>query len=204
MYIACPECDTKFVVTPEQIGKHGRKVKCSKCAHIWHQKLEDNIRIEPVLTVPEAVIPLGNGINLPALLPIKIPPYLFVMPVLMIGLIIFMLAMLFPNKLGADSLLNSNEVSIKSMQIVNEKDIDKITVNYKVHNASLKDVKMPLVKIRLFDKNNRVLKSRIDDRTNIDMSPDQLIQVKIEFVPAPPSVDSIDIMIGNKVDFLLR
>jgi predicted Zn finger-like uncharacterized protein len=204
MYIACPECDTKFVVTPEQIGKHGRKVKCSKCAHIWHQKLEDNIRIEPVLTVPEAVIPLGNGINLPALLPIKIPPYLFVMPVLMIGLIIFMLAMLFPNKLGADSLLNSNEVSIKSMQIVNEKDIDKITVNYKVHNASLKDVKMPLVRIRLFDKNNRVLKSRIDDRTNIDMSPDQLIQVKIEFVPAPPSVDSIDIMIGNKIDFLLR
>ena len=88
MYIACPECDTKFVVTPEQIGKHGRKVKCSKCSHVWHQKLEDNIRIEPVLTVPEAVIPLGNGINLPALLPVKIPPYLFVMPVLMIGLII--------------------------------------------------------------------------------------------------------------------
>ncbi|MDP4709460.1 MAG: zinc-ribbon domain-containing protein [Rickettsiaceae bacterium] len=204
MYIACPECDTKFVVTPEQIGKHGRKVKCSKCSHVWHQKLEDNIRIEPVLTVPEAAIPLGNGINLPALLPIKIPPYLFAMPVLMVGLIIFMLAMLFPNKLGADSLLNSNEVSIKSMQIVHEKDIDKITVNYKVHNASLKDIKMPLVRIRLFDKNNRVLKSRIDDRTNIDMSPDQLIQVKTEFVPAPPSVDSIDIMIGNKIDFLLR
>jgi predicted Zn finger-like uncharacterized protein len=204
MYIACPECDTKFVVTPEQIGKHGRKVKCSKCSHVWHQKLEDNIRIEPVLTVPEAVIPLGNGINLPALLPVKIPPYLFVMPVLMIGLIIFMLAMLFPNKLGADSLLNSNEVSIKSMQIVNEKDIDKITVNYKVHNSSFKDVKVPLVRIRLFDKNNRVLKSRIDDRTNIEMSPDQVIQVKMEFVPAPPSVDSIDIMIGNKIDFLLR
>jgi len=204
MYIACPECDTKFVVTPEQIGKHGRKVKCSKCSHIWHQRLEDNVRIEPTLTMPEAATPLGNGVNLPALLPVKIPPYLFVMPVLMIGLIVFMLTMLFPNKLGVDSLLNSDEVSIKDMQIVNQKDIDKITVNYKVHNSSLKDVKMPLVRIRLFDKNNRVLKSLIDDHTNIDMSPDQYIQVKTEFVPAPPSVDSIDIMIGNKIDFILR
>ena len=34
MYIACPECDTKFVVKPEQIGKEGRKVKCSKCSHV--------------------------------------------------------------------------------------------------------------------------------------------------------------------------
>lgn len=204
MYIACPECDTKFVVTPEQIGKHGRKVKCSKCSHIWHQRLEDNVRIEPTLTMPEAATPLGNGVNLPALLPVKIPPYLFVMPVLMIGLIVFMLTMLFPNKLGVDSLLNSDEVSIKDMQIVNQKDIDKITVNYKVHNSSLKDVKMPLVRIRLFDKDNRVLKSLIDDHTNIDMSPDQYIQVKTEFVPAPPSVDSIDIMIGNKIDFILR
>tara|TARA_B110000211_G_C13843128_1_gene448823 strand:- start:37 stop:648 length:612 start_codon:yes stop_codon:yes gene_type:complete len=203
MYIACTECDTKFVVTPEQIGKHGRKVKCSKCSHVWHQNLEDNIRIEPVLTAPEAFTPLGNGVNLPALLPVKIPPYLFVMPLLMIGLIIFMLTMLFPNKLG-NSLLNSNEMSIKDMQIVNEKDLDKITVNYKVHNTSFKDIKMPLVRIRLFDKNNRVLKSIIDDHTNIDMSPDQYIQIKTEFVPAPPSVDSIDIMIGNKIDFLLR
>ncbi|MBX9733489.1 MAG: zinc-ribbon domain-containing protein, partial [Chitinophagaceae bacterium] len=67
MYIACPECDTKFVVTPEQIGKHGRKVKCSKCAHIWHQKLADQVRIEPLITQPIIATPLGNGINLPAL-----------------------------------------------------------------------------------------------------------------------------------------
>ena len=63
---------------------------------------------------------------------------------------------------------------------------------------------MPLVRIRLFDKNNRIVKSLIDDHTNIDMSPNQFIQIKTEFVPAPPSTDSIDIMIGNKIDFILR
>lgn len=206
MYIACPECDTKFVVTPEQIGKHGRKVKCSKCSHIWHQKLDNPVRIEPTILAPapSEVTPLGNGVNLPALLPVKIQPYLYALPVLMIGMIIFMMVMLFPNNLGFDSLLNSNQLSIKDIRIEDHKEIDKITVSYKVLNNSLKTLKMPLVRIRLFDKSDRILKSLIDDHTNIDMSPSQFIQVKTEFVPAPPSTESIDIMIGNKIDFILR
>ncbi|MEA0971697.1 Zn-ribbon containing protein [Candidatus Megaera venefica] len=204
MYIACPECDTKFVVTPEQIGKHGRKVKCSKCAHIWHQKLADQVRIEPLITQPIIATPLGNGINLPALLPIKIQPYLYAMPIVMIGLIIFMLIMVFPNGLGINTLLNNTTLSIKDVQIQNQTELEKITVSYKIHNTADKTVKMPLVRIRLFDKNNRIVKSLIDDHTNIDMSPNQFIEIKTEFVPAPSSTDSIDIMIGNKIDFILR
>ena len=203
MYITCTKCSTKFVVTTEQIGEQGKKVRCSKCSHIWHQKSEDNVRIEPTLTTPKATTSFGKGVNLPALLPIKFPPYLFVMPILIIGLIILMLTMLFPNKLGVDSLFNSNVVSIKDLQIVNQKDINKITVNYKVHNSSLKKMKIPFVRIRLLDKNNKVLKSLIDNHTNIDVSPDQSLQVKTEFIPAPRSVDKIDIMIGNKIDFIL-
>lgn len=153
---------------------------------------------------PSEVTPLGNGVNLPALLPVKIQPYLYALPVLMIGMIIFMMVMLFPNNLGFDSLLNSNQLSIKDIRIEDHKEIDKITVSYKVLNNSLKTLKMPLVRIRLFDKSDRILKSLIDDHTNIDMSPSQFIQVKTEFVPAPPSTESIDIMIGNKIDFILR
>jgi predicted Zn finger-like uncharacterized protein len=204
MYIACPECDTKFVVTPKQIGTHGRKVKCSKCSHIWHQKLDDNARIEPTVTAPIKTTPLGNGVNLPALLPVKIQPYLYALPLMMIGMITFMLFMLFPNNLGFDSLLNGDQLSIRDIKIERQQDIDKITVSYKVLNNSINNVKMPLVRIRLFDSNSRILKSLIDDHTNINMSPNQFIQVKTEFVPAPPSTESIDMMIGNKVDFILR
>ena len=203
MYIVCPECDTKFVVTPEQIGKHGRKVKCSKCFHVWYKKLDEDTHIEPALTAPIAATKLGNGVNLPALRPVKAPPYIYMMPVVMIGLIIFMLVMLFPDNLGFELLLNSNDLSIEDVQIVNQKDVDKITVSYKVHNTSLKDVKMPLVRIRLFDENNKVLKSLTDYHTNI-ISPNQFIQIKTEFVPAPPLTHNIDIMMGNEVDFILR
>ncbi|MFK7973493.1 MAG: zinc-ribbon domain-containing protein [Rickettsiaceae bacterium] len=206
MYISCPKCQTKFVVKSEQIGTYGRKVKCSKCANIWHQKLESQLRIEPIFTdhVVSQDTKLGNGVNLPALLPVKIPTYLYTMPLVMIGLIVFMCVMLFPKQLNVNSLLNSNELSIKDIQIQNEQDLNKITVSYKVHNNSNNKVKMPLVRIRLFDKDNRVIKSLVDDHTNIEMAANQFIQIKTEFAPAPKSTRNIDIMIGNKIDFIIR
>lgn len=205
MYIACPECDAKFVVNSEQIGKHGRKVKCSKCSHVWHQRLENQIKIEPTLaqSVPE-ITPLGNGVNLPALLPIKIPSYLYGLPVLLIGMIIFMVVTLFPNIFGISSILNDQNLSIRDLQIVNDKELNKITVAYKVLNSSDKNIKMPLVRIRLFDSNNRVIKSRIDDYSKIELAPSQNVSINTEFVPAPPATENIDVTIGSKLDFILR
>jgi predicted Zn finger-like uncharacterized protein len=211
MYIACPECDTKFVVTPEQIGTHGRKVKCSKCSHVWHQKPANHVKIAPTVTATaqtmqnQAVMtPLGNGINLPALLPIRIPVYLYTMPALLLSMIIFMLITLFPSSMNLNSILDNREISIKDVQIDNHKDMQKIVVSYKVLNSAAGETRMPLVRVRLFDKNNRVLKSHIVDHSNIDLLPKQYVQIKTEFVPAPAGTESIDIMLGNKLDFILR
>lgn len=205
MYIACPECDTKFVVAPEQIGKHGRKVKCSKCSHVWHQRLDNQVRIEPTLTQPINAAPImGNGVNLPALMPVKIPFYLYGIPVVLIGMIIFMLITIFPSAFGLSSIINERNMAIKDLQITNNKELGKITVSYKVLNSSDKTLKMPLVRIRLFDKNNRVIKSRIDDYSKIDLVPSQNISISTEFIPAPPETENIDITLGNKLDFILR
>lgn len=204
MYISCLKCNTKFIVTPEQIGTNGRRVKCSKCSNIWHQKLDNPIRIEPVITVDNIISPLENGVNLPALLPIKIPPYLYALPFFMVGIIIFMFIMLFPNLFGFDTMLSNKDLAIKDIQIDNQKELGKIVVSYKFLNLSSHEVKMPRVRIRLFDKNNRVIKSRTDNYSNTDMAPNQFVQIRTEFVPAPPSTNSIDIMIGNSIDFLLR
>jgi hypothetical protein len=119
-------------------------------------------------------------------------------------MIIFMFIMLFPNLFGFESILNNRNITIKDIQIEKQADLQKVTVSYKVLNSANYDTKMPLIRIRLFDKSGRVVKSLVDDHTNIDMSPNQFIQIKTEFVPAPPSADSIDMMIGNKIDFILR
>jgi hypothetical protein len=144
-----------------------------------------------------------KGVNLPALLPIKIPSYLYGLPVFLIGMIIFMTITLFQDFFELHSVFNDKDLSIRDLQITNNKELGKIIVNYKVLNSSTNNIKMPLVRIRLFDKNNRVINSRVDNHSDINLSPSQNISISTE-IPVPPSTENIDIMLGNKLDFILR
>lgn len=37
MKLTCPSCGTSFFIGDAILGDKGRKVRCSKCKHIWHQ-----------------------------------------------------------------------------------------------------------------------------------------------------------------------
>lgn len=212
MYISCPECNTKFMVTPEQIGNHSRKVKCSKCFNSWLYKPEESsesaentTQIEEIKATKEiAQTRFGNGINLPALLPSKIPSYLFIMPtIIIIGLSILIFIALFSNKLGFESLFTNHELSIKDMKMVEQKDLNKIVISYTIYNNSSRIVQIPLVRVRFLDQNNRVVKSLINNHQNINLPPKEFVELKTEISPTPILINNIDIMLGNKLDFLL-
>ena len=73
MLISCPNCSTNFAVPAKAIGENGKKVKCSKCSHVWLQKpiAVDKEKLNKVLKVPEDTkVPTkdstNEGINLPA------------------------------------------------------------------------------------------------------------------------------------------
>ena len=38
MIIKCPQCSTGFAIKEELLPQEGRKVKCSKCSHVWLQR----------------------------------------------------------------------------------------------------------------------------------------------------------------------
>ena len=71
MIVPCPNCDARFVVDPVAIGRDGRRVRCGRCAHLWHQTgIAPETVAEIEQTVPEFVIrPRTPGANLPALRP---------------------------------------------------------------------------------------------------------------------------------------
>ena len=37
MILTCPSCATRYVVDPRSVGAAGRRVRCVKCQHSWHE-----------------------------------------------------------------------------------------------------------------------------------------------------------------------
>ena len=204
MYISCPNCDTKFAVLPEQIGVLGRKVKCSKCSHIWHQKPHGEIRLEPIFSfssknqVNTDYIVGKGGVNLPALLPINIPAYLYGLPVLLIAAIIFVTIILFQDN------QDYKKLGIVDLKVNNDLQAGRIVLSYKILNNADYQVATPLIRIRLLGEDNRVLKFHIVDHTDVLLASKQYLNIKTEFVSPPSMMQRIDITLGNKLDFLLK
>lgn len=38
MIINCPKCDSRYAIDASAVGGEGRKVRCTKCGHVWLQK----------------------------------------------------------------------------------------------------------------------------------------------------------------------
>ena len=207
MYITCPSCKANFVVSPEQLGPQGRNVKCSKCNNVWHALADiSKAKIEPIITATENTHTNAHepGINLPALLPIRLPAYLCVTPVLLIALVVFLSVAFFSDTIGA---IGNNEafagVSLKDVRVEHRKEAAKVIVGYKVINSSDHVVAMPNVRIRLFDTDGRVMQTHVEN-TVVSLQPKQYVTIKTEFTSVPPSAKSIDVVIGNTLDFLFR
>lgn len=45
MKIQCNNCTKTYLVSSEQIGKLGRKVKCTNCNHTWHEYLQESDKL---------------------------------------------------------------------------------------------------------------------------------------------------------------
>lgn len=66
MKIACPNCSTKYSLKEQALGTSGRKMKCAKCAQVWHALPSDVILpIAPNAEqkLPELTEPVGLPIS---------------------------------------------------------------------------------------------------------------------------------------------
>ncbi len=63
--ITCPNCKTQFTLPNTALPKAGRKVKCSKCAHLWLQKPIKRTPVKkattPAITANDATKPVVHA-----------------------------------------------------------------------------------------------------------------------------------------------
>lgn len=198
MIIACPQCKTGFFVPPEKIGKDGRKVKCSKCQHIW------------LATVPEEVLRAAQmaiahdeayAKNLPAVIPVKLPLSIFILPPVLLVLIIFTVWSLFPESMRemgvCGNMCISKDLKISGTNFEFDPDAHKMTVTYKVVNFSNKPVTVPGAEVRLFEKGAIVQSKANPPVDSTTIAPGKSVTMKTEFTEVPRTIDKGSIMLGS-------
>jgi predicted Zn finger-like uncharacterized protein len=77
MILTCPECSTRYLVDPRNLGATGRLVRCASCAHTWHQTPPEDaphrVYVPPLELAPAAAaesdagLRPGGRVQLPAL-----------------------------------------------------------------------------------------------------------------------------------------
>lgn len=229
MNITCPNCDASFMVSKEQLGTIGRRVKCSKCQSTWYQlvdsatndqsqNIESNQQKEPAATnndidhvkttsqlANENPIYLSKGANLPAVLPLKIAKQSFIVPILLSSIILLLLFILFHDKFNILSKFDSdNLLIVDNIKIEQNSNARQIKVSYRITNNYNYNITIPLIRIRLLDKKNQTVKSYILEQKNIKLSPKQSVEISTNLSSVPTSSNSLDIMLGNNLDFILQ
>ncbi|AAU03666.1 MJ0042-type zinc finger domain-containing protein [Rickettsia typhi] len=207
MYITCPNCNTQFIVTSNQIGINGRRVKCSKCKHLWYQKLDynnsklndfkDKINTETVTT------PTKNhyNTNVPVILPRKKEYKIF--PILWSSFIIFCLVILLIDSFKF--LGKYDQLKIEAINLGEYHHMNGMKIFYKLSNESDYLITNPLIKVRVIDSNNHTLDeyaSITKLRTKIHAK--QAIYLELNIDKIPVNAKYIDITICNRLGLLFK
>ncbi len=213
MYISCPNCQTKFIVSNNQIGINGRRVKCSKCSHIWYQKLDyktsklgafDKDKVEAVKT------PIKNGYsnqfsaNVPVILPYITPKQKFsVFPLLWTSFIIFCLAILLLDSFKF--LSKYDQLKIEEIKLGSSHREWTVKMFYKLSNNSDYLISNPLIKVRAMDYKNKALDEYVSiTKLKAKILPKQNVYVEMEVKGLPVTTKYINVTVGNRLGLLLE
>ena len=210
MYITCANCQTRFIVTSNQIGINGRRVKCSKCRHSWYQKLDyntsklndfkDKVNTETIKT------PIKNhySANVPVILPYIPPKKKYnIFPILWTSFIIFCLVILLIDSFKF--LGKYDQLKIEEINLGKPSHIGGMKIFYKLSNESDYLISDPIIKVRVIDTNNQALDEYISITTLKTKIPaKQAIYLEMNIEGIPVTAKYIDIAIGNRLGLLFK
>jgi predicted Zn finger-like uncharacterized protein len=59
MILTCPNCAARYQVDPAKFQPDGRKVRCAKCGHTWHQPAPETESAAPVAAAAVEAAPVA-------------------------------------------------------------------------------------------------------------------------------------------------
>lgn len=212
MYIICPKCNTNFVIEDSQISKNGRKVRCSKCKHLWLAKNDSKAKASPK---KENIIPNKDDTKpitpetrfydrdarlLPTIIEQKgnsnMRLCFYKWALTFLGVFITLSL----DMINFGQFRFSKDFSVENINTVSL-DPNKVRIDFTIVNNSSKTSNIPIIRYRFYDKNNKLITRKLVENNIAKLEPKQSIKITREFDVKPVN---LDITLGSKLDFVIR
>ena len=217
MHISCPKCSTKFHVDSQAFGDITRKVKCSKCQHVWNYQLE--MLEQSIEQLPEdkganteSIFYSNNSygqeeneeekrfrdkprIHLPMLIDVARPQVVTYQAPIISGLIIILSVLLFSNSVYEKYFFKSKYLQIQ--QVVLDTGENELKVRYLIKNNSKYKIFLPPITTKLLDSGDNLIKSITDQHKNLAIPAGQVVNIETIFTSAPNNAYRVNIDMQN-------
>lgn len=203
MIIQCNNCNSKFIVSEDVIGEHGRKVRCSVCKNVWRayiEKEKDNI---PVYGNYEELNPIKKGSNLPVVsqnTPLKKKKLLLITILLLVLLLIG--AFIIKNNMSDDS--SSIILKNTTMRQVERNNKSYILISANVVNQGEQSQNIPSIKIRLQDGSGKTVKKFKIAKSPVILHKDESFNYNFSIKDFPNNVEKVTINTGCWINNFVR
>jgi len=204
MLISCPSCNTKFAVPIRAIGTAGRKVKCTKCQHIWFQepvsaKLDNLLRVE---YSPAHGIPARRKTKFKMAYVVSIAILLFFSA----SIEFFKHAEKYPAIAKVVGVTNYDGLRFHDVRIQSNLSDSKLSyqVTGTVVNLTDHKIKLPLINVKIYSKGGRIMGKSQLAMIEPFIEPFQQIEIKPEISGVSGNADKAELSFENWVESALR
>ncbi|MDX1950329.1 MAG: zinc-ribbon domain-containing protein [Rickettsiales bacterium] len=200
MLISCPNCSATFAVPAKAIGETGKKVKCSKCGHMWHQEpiRQEKTTLDTLLQTNEK-----QDKNLPVKTQKNFNYGSLAAGILLLIFIGILQFMAFPktNEMISSSLGLADYSAIKLVNFSSESQINDNKLDIKISgiitNTSGKITKAPALDVKIMSKGGRVIAKNKIQLEKPSLEPYEIYKFDTEITKITGNADNITITFGN-------
>ncbi len=201
MLITCEECGAIYCIAEKIIGSMGRKVKCTRCQHVW--------MIESKQAPSQALDPC---LNLPILYKPALPKALRLIPIFLIFAIILINFIFFPELFTRVSLFRDlyqkcgfySSDGLFLDNFIFELNKDEVLINGFIQNNSNENKMTPDVRYILLDKDKNEIFKYTQKSSYKLLKPGESFSINTKVIHLKEDANMLQIDIGNKLELLLK
>ncbi len=208
MIISCKKCSTKYQMSIASVTSTGRKVRCTKCFHIWTQYPSKDKQKKKEATVKKVSL----SRSLPVVIEYVVPGWLKLLPAIFAVLILVTSVFFFHEDIENKyqplrsvytkvGILNSGNIEIQKTELL-RKDNNSIDINGFVVNNSEERRRVPNIVVRVVDQTNKKILSFVIKAPKSDLSNGGKYAFFKNIKNIPSSAKLITLEIEDKMDKL--